>query len=96
MLDVWLTKPFSELENIKESDIDIGVHSAYLCYKNLSRCETIYLYSEQSSEWAESHHFGYIESLDYIKEIVESKYDKKYSAAFLPNASDIMITMKET
>ena len=89
--ETWLQRPLEEIFRLERESIDVGIHSAYLMAKNFSRCRNIYLYSSMDAEWAEKYHFQSLSKLEEIHKIAEQNYGKNYSAALIPNASDIMV-----
>ncbi len=95
IFEEWLQKPLEEVCNLSRSQIDIGIHSAFLTAKNFEKCQKVYLYSSKGSDWSKKYHFDYLEDLSDIKDIVENKYGTNYTSAFIADASSVMIKSKE-
>ncbi len=95
IFEEWLQKPLDEVCNLSRSQIDIGIHSAFLSAKNFEKCARIYLYSSKDLDWSEKYHFDYLKDLSDIKNIIKNKYGNKYTSAFIADASSVMIKTME-
>lgn len=86
----WLKKPVQYLLSLKQEDIDLGVHSAYLTARNLGKC-TIVLYSDIDTSIAEELHLIKLKDINEIKELISKRYTDQYTAYFIPNGSEVLI-----
>ena len=89
-LQEWLEKPAETLLALKQSEIEVGIHSAYLTARNLRHCE-VALYTEMDDELARRLHFRPMRDIDEIGEYLKTKHGSKPVCYFIPDGSQIVI-----
>ncbi|MFZ5988319.1 MAG: nickel-dependent lactate racemase [Bacillota bacterium] len=87
----WLKKPLEELMTLDSSQIDLGIHSAYLTARNLNKC-TIALFTGMEKELTEELHFIKLKDTAKVKELVEGFHKVEKPVCYvIPNGSEILI-----
>lgn len=84
----WLSRPVSVLRNLERDQIGLGVHSAYLTGRNLSRCE-ILLYSSMDDALARQLHLHKKSSVEDILRHLRERHGNDYLSYLIPNGSQV-------
>jgi len=87
-----LKLPLSNMLSMKREEIDIGVHSAWLTAKNLSKCK-ILLYSQMSPDIASGIGLLSVSDKDTLKGIIKDRFPQKPLSYAIPNGSEVIVEL---
>jgi nickel-dependent lactate racemase len=86
----WLSKPLRHLLGLSPDEIDIGIHSAFLMARNLSRCSIVW-YTDLDRDLARKLNLSTISDLDQLRQTLHVTGTRNPIRYFIGNGSSLLV-----